>query len=136
MTTAQKTVGAPAQFPLIFVVDDEPLICEVLDVALTQGGFRVRIFTDPQAAAEAFEDAVPKPDLLATDYMMPGMDGLELIRQCRATAPALRTLLFSGNLTLQMLTFEKVRPDKFINKPFVPSKFVEEVRLLLNGSAR
>lgn len=96
----------------------------------------MQIFTNPQAAADAFEDAITKPNLLATDFAMPGMDGLELIRQCRVVSPALRTILFSGNLTLEMLTFEKVRPDKFINKPFIPSKFVEEVSLLLGGPGR
>ena len=136
MSNAPKTAGVTAPSPLIFVVDDEPLICEVLDIALSQGGFRVQVFSNPQAAADAFEDAITKPDLLATDYAMPGMDGLELIRQCRANSPALRTVLFSGNLTLEMLTFEKVRPDKFINKPFLPSKFLEEVRLLLGGPDR
>ena len=136
MSNAPITAGATAQSPLMFVVDDEPLLCEVLHIALTQGGFRVQIFTKPEAAAEAFEDAITKPDLLATDFAMPGMDGLELIRQCRANSPALRTILFSGNLTLEMLTFEKVRPDKFINKPFLPSKFVEEARLLLGGPGR
>ncbi|GDY20103.1 hypothetical protein LBMAG56_14480 [Verrucomicrobiota bacterium] len=136
MSNAPKTAGVTPQSPLIFVVDDEPLICEVLEIALTQGGFRVQIFTNPQAAADAFEDAITKPNLLATDFAMPGMDGLELIRQCRVVSPALRTILFSGNLTLEMLTFEKVRPDKFINKPFIPSKFVEEVSLLLGGPGR
>ena len=136
MNNAPKNAGVTAQSPLIFVVDDEPLICEVLDISLRQAGFRVQIFTDPQNAAEAFEGADPKPDLLATDYTMPVMDGLELIHRCRATTPALRTILFSGILSALLLSSKPVRPDKFITKPFIPSKFVEEVRLLLGGPVR
>ena len=123
--------GAAPTGPLIFVVDDEPLIGELLNIALTNAGFRVRIFTDPAVAAEAFEEIHPKPAVLATDYTMPHMDGLELIRRCLAVEPSVRTLLFSGNITAEMYSFEQTKPQRFFAKPFTPSQFVEEVRALL-----
>lgn len=135
--SSSATAGVnETQSPLIFLVDDEPLICELLNLALTQAGNRVRVFTDPMSALEAFEDADPKPDCLATDYTMPMFDGLELIRRCLNISPKVRTLLFSGNLKLEMLNFQAVvKPERFMHKPFVPGQFVEEVRSLLASPA-
>lgn len=136
MSLPAKASGAAPTGSLIFVVDDEPLIGELLDIALTNAGFRVRVFSDPVAAAEAFADAEPKPAVLATDYSMPPMDGVELIRQCRAIDPSVRTLLFSGNITFEMLSFEQTKPERFLGKPFLPGRFVEEIRALLNTPPR
>ena len=136
MNFPAKAPGAASAAPLIYVVDDEPLIGELLHTALMHAGFRVRIFADPVVAAEAFEDADPKPDALATDLSMPKMDGLELIRQCRAIEPSIRTLLFSGHITFEMLSFEPLKPDRFLAKPFLPGRFVEEIHALLNPPPR
>lgn len=136
MSFSAKVSDAAPTGPLIYLVDDEPSICELLEIALTSAGYRVRVFTNPVLAAEAFEEADPKPVVLATDYSMPPMDGVELIRRCRASDPSVRTLLFSGNITFEMLNFQATKPERFLGKPFLLGRFVEEIRTLLNTPGR
>jgi DNA-binding NtrC family response regulator len=116
---------------LLFVVDDEPDICSILSITLKSAGFAVKTFGDPLAAADAFDDAQPKPAAVITDFTMPGMNGIDLIAHCRATVPGLPAVLFSGLVTPETLALAPVRPDVFIRKPFLPQKFAEEVKALL-----
>ena len=65
----------------ILVVDDDPAILRLLTHLLEQGGHRVRTATDGnQALHLILQDC---PDVLVTDWMMPGLDGLELCRRVR-----------------------------------------------------
>ena len=112
-------------------VDDEPDICTILSITLKSAGFAVQTFGDPLAAADAFDEAQPKPAAVITDFTMPGMSGIELIAHCRASVPGLPAVLFSGLVTPEKLALEHVQPDVFIRKPFLPQKFAEEVKALL-----
>ncbi|MBU6402909.1 MAG: response regulator, partial [Verrucomicrobia bacterium] len=60
--------------PLIYLVDDEPVILDLLARCLEKEGYRTESFADPVVAYAAFAAAEGKPDLLITDYTMPGMD--------------------------------------------------------------
>ena len=52
---------------LIYVVDDEIMVAEVVQAVLRMRSYQVRLFDNPQAALEAFIEADPKPDLLFTE---------------------------------------------------------------------
>jgi CheY-like chemotaxis protein len=121
----------PDQAALIYVVDDEPLVAEVLATSLELAGYRICRFTDSQAAWESFLTAREKPALLVADFQMPNLNGMELIERCKTAHPPLKTISASGTLRLADLPRFPVAPDHFIAKPFFPRELVELVRQLL-----
>jgi two-component system, cell cycle sensor histidine kinase and response regulator CckA len=121
----------PNKAVLVYVVDDEPMVGDVVQAILKMGGFESVFFAEPEAMLKALPAADPKPDLLITDYLMPRMNGCELIEQCRAAAPRLKTILYSGNAQEDAAGFYPAHPDRFLRKPFTPQVLIDLVRSLL-----
>jgi DNA-binding NtrC family response regulator len=115
----------------IYVVDDEQIIGELVATVLEMAGFQVKLFTHPTEALEAFITANPRPALLLTDFMMPGLNGMQLIETCKRTQPALKTILYSGHVGAEVIQRYQVKPDFFIRKPFQPNNLLDTVRLVL-----
>ena len=109
----------------IFVVDDEPIIGELLCQVLQRAGFRVIWFSHPSLALAAIARANPPPALLITDYLMPSLTGIELIERAKRLQPALKTILCSGRLQESDLASFSVRPDRFCRKPVMPKVLIE-----------
>ncbi|MEW6306469.1 MAG: response regulator [Verrucomicrobiota bacterium] len=109
--------------PLVFVVDDDPAVANVLACILKSNGCLTRVFTDPSQAARP---ELPAPDLLVTDYCMPAMNGVELMRRCRLLWPGLKTLMVSGGFP----QWTHDQPERFLAKPFWPRELVQAVREL------
>jgi CheY-like chemotaxis protein len=120
---------APA--PLIYVVDDEAMIVAMVSAILEDEGYRLKLFRDPEVAFQSLKAASPRPNLLVSDFAMGALNGLELIRRCRAIAPELRTVLISGSIDELDAEGAVVKPDKFLAKPFQSRALVEAVRGLL-----
>ena len=82
--------------PLIYVVDDEQAVCDVhkWDLEFCCKGAVVKCFTNPVDAFEAVVNMAP--DLLVTDYRMPGMSGLELCRKVRELGSECHVIMFTG----------------------------------------
>lgn len=113
------------------MVDDEPLIGTMVELTLHLAQYRTKVFKDPVVAVETFRNADPKPDLLLTDFNMPGMTGIDLIRECKAVHPPLRTIICSGTVDEGFLRALTPQPDKFIAKPFFPQELLEVMKSLL-----
>jgi signal transduction histidine kinase len=79
----------------VMVVDDDPLVREVLAGQLQEQGYRV-VQTADGLAALAWLERNGQPDLLVTDFAMPGMNGLTLIREARRRFRMLPALLLTG----------------------------------------
>ena len=77
----------------ILYVDDDLDYALLFKLALSRAGYQVSTRQDPRAALNALADI----DLLVSDYRMPGMNGIELIRAARAQAPDLRCALISSD---------------------------------------
>jgi CheY-like chemotaxis protein len=115
-TSSQAALGHGSR-RRILVVDDEPSICTVLVSVLASLGYEPIALADPRAALRMIETARPKLDLLITDFAMPHMSGLELIRRSKALQPELKTVLASGEVDQPEDTIEP-RPDAYLEKPF------------------
>ena len=87
--------AAPREQPLVLVVDDDPLMREMLQITLEDDGFAVESAEDGAAGLAGFERT--RPDLVLTDANMPVMDGFDLCAALRAS-PAGR------HLPIMMLT--------------------------------
>jgi len=118
---------------LIYVVDDERLIADVVREIFEMEGFKVQAFSDP-LTANTFSESSRKPDVLVTDYVMQPLTGMELMQKCRALQPGLLTVLFSGNVTSKITELYAQKPNAFVAKPFQPSVLVQVVKELLQDA--
>ena len=117
--------------PLIFAVDDEPMLLELVVLVLEPLGFRVRTFRDPDTAVRAFSLTAPPPVLIVTDYAMHTMNGMELIQACRRIHPRQKIILVSGTVDETIYRNAKFQPDRFLAKPYQAKQLADLVRAVL-----
>jgi len=117
--------------PLVYLVDDEPLLLELAEMVLEGDGYRFEKFLDPSEAWKAFAAADPPPDLVITDYAMYSMNGVELILKCKALRPQIKTILISGTVDESILRNVPVKVDRFLSKPYRTVELGEVVRNVL-----
>ena len=115
--------------PLVFVVDDEPMLLELAEAILKPLGCVVRTFRDPELALKEFPAA--RPALIVTDYAMGRMSGMDLVRECRRANPAQKIILLSGTVDEQVFADAPMKPNRFISKPYQIKDFSECVQSLL-----
>lgn len=114
---------------VVLVVDDERPLVELVAAYLRREGFRVlTAFDGPAAVAEARREPV---DVLVLDVMLPGMDGLEVVRQIRQFSSAYILLLTARTDELDRVIGLTVGADDYMTKPFSPRELVARVRALL-----
>ena len=118
--------------PYILVVEDEPDIRELLDFAISRSGFSV-------IEAETAEDALKvldrgTPELIIIDWMLPGMDGIDLAKQLRSDELTkdlpIIMLTARGEEADKLRSFE-VGIDDYVTKPFSPKELVARIKALL-----
>lgn len=78
----------------ILVIDDEPLICSMLDVRLSRAGHNVMTAPDGREGVALYRK--DPADVVITDIMMPEKDGLETIGELRQANPDLKIIAISG----------------------------------------
>ncbi len=115
-----------SEHSVILVVDDEPVLRNVVRSALTKAGFFVLAAENGPQALSVAREFRGRIDLLLTDINMPAMNGFELASLLLAERPGTRVLFMTGNEWAAELTAPG--PWKVLNKPFTPSALVEEVR--------
>jgi DNA-binding response OmpR family regulator len=115
--------------PKILIVDDEPVICEILEFNLINEGFDV---TCVHSAEEALNVLTPFYSLILLDVMMAGMSGYKLVeklRQKNIETPVI--FLTAKDTENDMLTGFSVGGDDYISKPFSIKEVVARVRAIL-----
>jgi len=117
--------------PLVYVVDDEPLLLELATALLEPAGYVVKTFLDGNSALQAFAAAKPRPAVLITDYAMHEMTGLDLIRECRQIHPKQRILMVSGTVDENIYADSHHKPDRFLAKPYQSKQLISTVQSLL-----
>lgn len=117
--------GSRGDREVIFVVDDDPDILNLIKHVLDLEGFEVRSFTDPEEAFREFKSASRRPEMIVTDYCMEPMNGLELIDRCRAEKPDLKTIVISGMVDENDFRKLPSKTDHFIAKPFKVSNLID-----------
>jgi CheY-like chemotaxis protein len=115
--------------PRVYIVDDEWIIAETLATILTRNGFRARAFHNPnQALVRAMDQP---PDILLTDVMMPGLDGIEMAVTLRRAGNDCRILLFSGEAGAADLLCDARRRGydfELLEKPLHPMQLLLRLR--------
>jgi len=103
----------------ILIVDDEPFNLDVLEQELTDLGYAVERASDgAQALSEL--DKLP-PELVLLDYLMPGMNGIEVLHAIRKTHKDLPVVIVTAHGSIELAVEAiKAGADDFITKPFDP----------------
>jgi DNA-binding NtrC family response regulator len=112
---------------LIYLVDDGTELLEVTKMFLGPFGYQIKTFQDPAHALAAFVSASPRPGLVITDYLMPRMNGMELIKQMKRMAPQQKTILISGVVDKEIYRDAAFKPDRFLAKPYKINEFLQMV---------
>jgi len=113
----------------VLVVDDEPHIRTVLRGYLQADGFEVAEAADGAAALAGMREH--PPDLVLLDVMMPGIDGLEVLRQLRTFSDVYVILVTARAEEVDKLVGLGVGADDYIIKPFSPREVTARVKAVL-----
>jgi DNA-binding response OmpR family regulator len=115
----------------VLVVDDEPTIAEVVSRYLERAGYRTQVAADGLQALAAVADH--RPDLVVLDLMLPGIDGLEVMRRLREQGRGrIATILLTakGEESDRVVGL-RLGADDYVVKPFSPAELVARVDAVL-----
>jgi DNA-binding response OmpR family regulator len=116
----------------VLVVDDEPMVRDVLARYLRKEGFDVEVAEDGERALAAF--AATTPDLVLLDLMLPRIDGLEVFRRMRERSRAAVIMLTAKGEETDRVVGLELGADDYVTKPFSPREVVARVRAVLRRS--
>jgi DNA-binding response OmpR family regulator len=118
----------------VLVVDDEPQIRTVLRGYLEAEGYHVAEAADGDEALAALRDEPPA--LVLLDVMLPGMDGLEVLRRLRSFSDAYVILVTARAEEVDKLVGLGVGADDYVTKPFSPREVTARVKAMLRRDNR
>lgn len=119
----------------LLIIEDEPDLRELLSFTLSREGYDVMEAETAETAMQMLDSTLP--DLAIVDWMLPGMDGIELVKRLRRDD-------VTEDLPIIMLTARGEEPDKlksfdvgiddYITKPFSPRELLARIKALLKRS--
>ncbi|HEY7668315.1 MAG TPA: response regulator transcription factor [Actinomycetota bacterium] len=113
----------------VLVVDDEPIVREVLERYLQLEGFAVTTAEDGEDALERF--ASTDPHLVLLDLMLPRIDGLEVFRRMRAERSTPVIMLTARGEETDRVVGLELGADDYVTKPFSPREVIARVKAVL-----
>jgi DNA-binding response OmpR family regulator len=113
----------------VLVVDDEPMVREVLARYLAKEGYSVDTAHDGESALRSFEDGAP--DIVLLDLMLPRIDGLEVFRRMREQGQTPVIMLTAKGEETDRVVGLELGADDYVVKPFSPREVVARVRAVL-----
>lgn len=117
----------------VLVVDDEPMVREVVSAYLSRDGFAVTMADDGSSALDRIVE--DEPDLVILDIMLPGADGLSILSSMREQSETPVILLSArGDETDRVLGLE-LGADDYVVKPFSPRELATRARAVLKRAA-
>jgi two-component system response regulator ResD len=117
----------------VLLVDDEPIVREVVARYLRREGFETIEAGDGDTARGLVETA--QPSLVVLDVMMPGMDGLALCRWIRARSDLPVILLTARGEETDRIVGLELGADDYVTKPFSPRELAARVKTVLRRAA-
>jgi DNA-binding response OmpR family regulator len=121
---------------LIYIVDDEPDILELISIHLQKSNFKVRTFLNATDFERSMTESIT-PDLIVLDLMLPDGDGLELCKTLRmsktfSSVPVIMVTA-KGDESDKILGLE-LGADDYVTKPFSPKELVARIKANLRRS--
>jgi DNA-binding NtrC family response regulator len=114
----------------LLVIDDEPIILEGVRRILEPGSYHVETFASGLAALERIKQETF--DLVITDLKMPGMSGLEVLKEIKESQPDLPVIFITGYTSVDgAVEVMKLGAVDYIAKPFTPEEMLSTVKRAL-----
>jgi len=113
----------------VLVVDDDPIVLDVVVRYLERDGFGTLTAADGEAARSILERE--NPSLVVLDVMLPGIDGLSLCRWIRANSDLPVILLTARGEEADRIVGLELGADDYVTKPFSPRELATRVRTVL-----
>ncbi len=117
----------------VLIVDDEPEVVELISIVLDRDDLQLLEAYDGDDALEIVQ--AERPDLMITDLMMPGLDGIELCRRVKADPVSSGMMIITMSARRELYA-EDCGADEFIRKPFDITDVVATVDRLLAAQPR
>ena len=122
----------------ILITDDDSSTVNALRACLVSCGYEVATAANGNQALTAITESIEasKPmDLMVSDFVMPGMNGLDLIRSARELVPELPVILVTAYGVREVQTeVKKLERCAYIEKPFVPFALFQKIHQLTSGT--
>jgi len=125
-------ISEPSVPRRVLVVEDEPMVAEVVERYLRRDGYEVKMAGDGLEALRLFQGWVP--DLVILDLMLPQMDGLEVCRRMRAASETPIIMLTARGDEPDRLLGLGLGADDYVTKPFSPRELAARARAVLRRS--
>ena len=120
---------------LIYVIEDDDNIRDLIRIALEGFGYRVKAFESAEEGLAAMERE--KPDLAVFDWMLPGMDGVSAIKRIRRTDTGMPILLLTArDKELDIVIGLDGGADDYMTKPFGVLELSARIRTLLRRRSK
>ena len=125
----------PPPLPKVLIADDEIHMLRLLELTFKKGGFEVVSCRNGKEALAAV--AAVLPQLILLDVMMPGLDGLDALRQLKLNPDTKNIpviVLSSKGHALTRVKAEMAGATMFLTKPFSPSQLVIEAKKMIEAA--
>ena len=116
----------------ILLVEDTPDLAQVIIRGLEASGYRICHAADGQAALDLHDRE--RPDMVVLDWMLPRMDGLEVLRRLRQHAPTPVLMLTARSEETDRIVGLEVGADDYLTKPFSMRELIARIRAMLRRS--
>ena len=118
-------------FPTIMIIDDEPSILKSLSGLLTDEGFEVITATNGYEGLKRIEEE--SPDLVLLDIWMPGIDGIETLKEIKKSNPSIQVIIITGHGNIETaVRATKLGAFDLIEKPLSIDKVIVDINNALN----
>ena len=122
--------------PNILLVDDEPSVLRYTKTLLEIENYHVETAASGEEALQRMNRG-PAPNLIVLDMVMPGMDGLQTLENCKKLRPDQKVLMISCvNDTNKVVQAIKLGASDYVTKPFLSPQFQGAIRRALNPLAQ
>ena len=118
----------------ILVVEDEETLAESLRYNLAREGYEVTVVGDGQTAIESHRRGAI--DLVVLDLMLPGMSGLDVLRQLRASSDVPVVVVTAKDAEADVVAGLELGADDYMTKPFSMRELISRIRGILRRAAR
>ncbi len=125
--------GDSAGGETVLLVEDAPLVRDVMSQCLEERGYRVLTARDPREALAAVGPHLERLDAVVVDMVLPGIDGVTMAEQLSVLHPEARFLFVSGYSPEVLATRLEDADVAILAKPYQPETLARRVRELLDG---
>jgi len=113
----------------VLVVDDDKNISEIIGIYLMNAGYEIKKVYNGKQALSVYEEI--KPDLVLLDIMLPGMDGVEVLKGIRKNNSTPVIMLTAKGDTFDKVLALELGADDYIVKPFEPKELLARVKAVM-----